>query len=396
LETTTTGSLTLTGGIIETGSNTVSILNPASGAVSGFEAYSIVTPGIYADNGYVNGNVARQLSGAGTYDFPLGEGTGGNGYNRIVLDVTSGSGLVEVSYAPGSPGSINVATTTTCGPTTYDVVYNAMNDGYWTFSQTGGTTITYDITAYPNQVAGISAPSADNQYRVLKAPTGTSDWSPYALDGDPCSVSTGFYEVVGSGYSGFSDFGIGGGGTPLPVTLVSLDAVSMADQVLVSWATATELNSDFYAVERSASGFAWTELGIVAAAGTTTEAHDYSFLDEAPLNGVSYYRLRQVDQDGTMEHSPAVAVTRSSAVQVISVWPNPTSGFVNLVGLQGEVIVEVLDLMGRSVASFAPGRLDMGAATGTYRFNVAAFPAGSYWLRVLDANGVRTVLLNKQ
>ncbi len=394
LRTTATGSLSLLRGILETGSSKVSIRNPASGAITGFELLSLAIPGTYTNDRYVIGNLERQINGAGTYDFPIGQqASTGNGYNRISLSVSSGSGLVTASYLDGSPGTIDVETTTVCGATsaTFDVTYTSMNEGYWRLLQGSGETIAYAATVYPNIKMGTSAPSLDDRYRLLKAPTGTEDWSEYALLGDPCTFSSSFYGgVVGAGYEGFSDFAIGGGGTPLPVDLVAFSAVNAGQQVLVSWQTATELNSAWFAVERSADGLEFAEIARVAAAGTTSEPRDYTHYDDSPLSGVSYYRLRQLDLDGTEDYSRTVAVQRASQdIAAGYLWPNPASDRVVWSGLNlngGNYALEVLDLTGRVLVSQS---VETGSGLQNLELSVAELPQGTYLVRLRGKDGIR-------
>ncbi len=398
LQTTATGSLSLVSGIIETGTNKVSVRNPASGAVSGFEGFSLALPGIYQNNGFIHGTIERQISGAGVYDFPVGDGVGGteSGYNRVVLDVASGNGLVEATYLPGSPGTIDVNTTTTCSSEEFDVFYSGMNEGYWRLVQNSGTTIAYDITAYPNTLAGISIPSNDDQYRLLKAPTSTSDWSSYALDGDPCEVSPSFYEVIGAGYSGFSDFGIGGGGTPLPVEIIAFGAQNAGDQVAISWATATELNSDFFTVERSADGLNFLKVLNVQAAGNSTSLIEYRVFDDQPLNGTSYYRLKQTDFDGSHSMTPVVSIQRGQHSGAPALWPNPTSGLLQWSGQvsrEGYYSVSVLNLTGVEVMRQT---LELQAGVQSFGLDISALPQGSYLLRVQGSDDVQISQVVKQ
>lgn len=383
LATTATGSVTLTGGIVETGAQALSVCNPGTGAIGGVDLYNPLAPGIYDNDGYINGRVERSISGAGSYRFPVGDVTSGNAYNYLMLDISSGSGTLVASYDPGSPGTINVNTTTSCPPV-FDVAYSAMNNGFWTVDQTGGGTISYDITVYPNDAMTITAPTTDDNYRVLKAPAGTSDWSPYALDGDPCVISPSFNEIIGAGYTGFSDFAIGGGGTPLPVTLVDLEAHNEGDAVAVEWTTATEQNSAHFVVQRSSNGLDWTAIGQVAAAGTSTSRLDYRFIDELPLGGWSYYRLKQVDLDESFTLTDAVVVQRVFASGEIRIWPNPTTGTVSIAGAEDIRSLEVVDLTGRVLVQTQKAQVDLGS-----------LPAGLYHLRIQDANGTQVLRVQK-
>lgn len=110
--------------------------------------------------------------------------------------------------------------------------------------------------------------------------------------------------------------------TPLPVTLTHFTATPKSSTVQLDWSTATELNNDGFEVQRSADARSWEKLGWVAGRGTTQERQDYGFVDEAPLPGQSYYRLKQIDYDGQYEYSPTVSV-RGRGEALFSVFPNP-------------------------------------------------------------------------
>ena len=110
--------------------------------------------------------------------------------------------------------------------------------------------------------------------------------------------------------------------TPLPVTLTHFTATPKGSTTHLHWSTATELNNDGFEVQRSADGRRWEKLGWVAGQGTTQQRQDYTFVDEAPLAGQGYYRLRQVDYDGQYEYSP-VASVRLGQPGPFAVFPNP-------------------------------------------------------------------------
>ncbi|RZK48042.1 MAG: hypothetical protein EOO59_17090, partial [Hymenobacter sp.] len=95
---------------------------------------------------------------------------------------------------------------------------------------------------------------------------------------------------------------------PLPVVLTRFAAQAAGQAVAVSWATASEQHSAWFEVERSADGVAFAKIGRVAAAGTTSQGQQYQLSDRAPLPGTSYYRLRQIDLDGTAHYSPVATV----------------------------------------------------------------------------------------
>lgn len=135
-------------------------------------------------------------------------------------------------------------------------------------------------------------------------------------------------------------------------------------------------------------GRTFTQVGHVAAAGTSTVARTYELIDPQPLQALTYYRLRQVDTDGTQATSSVVtlAPTAREAAQV-SVYPNPSTGTMAtrlaLLGLAGRpVTVRVLDLVGRPVAT-------QQLTPATYLADVplalpAALPAGLYVMSISD------------
>jgi hypothetical protein len=106
----------------------------------------------------------------------------------------------------------------------------------------------------------------------------------------------------------------GGGGTihvtpnPLPIELLSFSAKAEGESVLVRWETATETNNDFFTIERSNDVKNWVVIGYVDGAGNSNRPLSYRFTDNQPLEGISYYRLRQTDYDGKYEYFGPVAV----------------------------------------------------------------------------------------
>jgi fibronectin-binding autotransporter adhesin len=118
------------------------------------------------------------------------------------------------------------------------------------------------------------------------------------------------------------------GSAPLPVQLLSFAATRQGTTVRTAWATASEKNSAYFLVQRSANGRTFSNVQQVAAQGNTLVRHDYVAVDANPLPGTSYYRLRQVDLDGTVAYSPVATVRFSDeqAAPTLAVYPNPTAG----------------------------------------------------------------------
>lgn len=111
---------------------------------------------------------------------------------------------------------------------------------------------------------------------------------------------------------------------PLPVELVSFSATVEAGSVKLLWVTASELNNDYFQVERSQDGIEFFPVVRIPGAGTTSQRNTYQAMDENPLPGTSYYRLSQVDFDGTISYSRVAMVHIAGEVaDILKLYPNP-------------------------------------------------------------------------
>jgi|GEM_PF-1215445 len=115
-----------------------------------------------------------------------------------------------------------------------------------------------------------------------------------------------------------------GGGNPLPIELVRFSARLESKKVQVDWLTASELNNDYFTVERSSDNDRFYPLEIISGSGTTSQAQQYLYTDERPLAGMSYYRLKQTDYDGHSTTFNTVAVFNSERSK-FDIFPNPSA-----------------------------------------------------------------------
>lgn len=169
--------------------------------------------------------------------------------------------------------------------------------------------------------------------------------------------------------------------TVLPVELLSFSAKAAAENVLLNWTTASEKNNDYFEVERSVDGRSFDYLEKVKGAGTTTLARHYQTSDKNPINGINYYRLKQVDFDGTTTYSEIVSVEIKS--EKIELFPNPVAGTLYLRMSDfttRDVQFQITDLTGRTMLSGAT-EINNGIVTIPLS-EVGSFPLGTYMVRV--------------
>jgi hypothetical protein len=177
---------------------------------------------------------------------------------------------------------------------------------------------------------------------------------------------------------------------PLPVELTGFEAKWAGSATELRWATASEKNSDYFVVERSASGKSeYQAVGRVAAAGSSSSARSYQLRDaEAGMLGVNmlYYRLRQVDADGSETFSPvvAVAVGKPTGLTQLDVYPNPA-------GTAQEAHLDFRNLPGGGqLTTYAEtGQLvsQVPLAENVGRVALPALKAGLYYVVLRDAAG---------
>ncbi|MFN6945568.1 MAG: T9SS type A sorting domain-containing protein [Cytophagaceae bacterium] len=135
-----------------------------------------------------------------------------------------------------------------------------------------------------------------------------------------------------------------------PVQLLNFDAEAQDNGILVRWETYEEINNHKFKIQRSTDGVNFETIGTIEGNGTSSGISYYSFLDESPLSGENYYRLVQVDFDGTKSHSHVVKVSRDGIVD-IHLFPNPYNDafYLVLAGLNGEAFVSIKDVTGRTL-----------------------------------------------
>ena len=169
----------------------------------------------------------------------------------------------------------------------------------------------------------------------------------------------------------------------LPVSLIKFTATPQNDRVAIRWETALELDNDYFTVERSADGKTFNAIAMVEGAGTTERSLSYSTFDNAPINGTSYYRLRQTDLDGTTVVFDAVSVElRTDAV--VNAYPNPVKSELT-VELTQAGPVRLYDLQGRLV-------LNRVLDAGRQELSLDALQAGTY---VLQACGFHQTVIKQ-
>ena len=149
----------------------------------------------------------------------------------------------------------------------------------------------------------------------------------------------------------FSDAGLIFG--ILPIILSDFSVAKSEHTVVLNWETASEINSDYFEVQRSTDGYHYQTITMVAAANNSSSTLNYSTVDQDPTNGLNFYRLKQVDLDGSYTYSDVRTITLESASSDLAVYPNPSTGQVTIQhALTGSVHGVIYNASGRAVREF--------------------------------------------
>jgi hypothetical protein len=167
----------------------------------------------------------------------------------------------------------------------------------------------------------------------------------------------------------------------LPIEILSFDGKVLQNANYLHWSTSSEENNAYFVVERGIDTEQFDSIGVVTGVGTSMVQSDYHYYDSSPQTGRNYYRIRQVDHDGTFTHSAVIRLENTYAgFNIKSVYPNPTTGEVNIELLSeapATVLFSLLDASGRIMMHNA-----WSAAEGNNRYtlNLSDYPQGIYYL----------------
>jgi hypothetical protein len=163
----------------------------------------------------------------------------------------------------------------------------------------------------------------------------------------------------------------------LPVELTTFQGRLINKAVHLTWQTASEENNEGFEIERSSNGQDWEIIGFVQGNGTTMEVFNYEFIDNQPSNGTNYYRLKQLDYDGSFEYSDVLNIEYRTRNIEYRIFPNPANDFLTI-EIEEPTTFQILNAQGQEVLART---LDH-----TENIDIAHLPAGIYWVKILNNN----------
>ena len=181
------------------------------------------------------------------------------------------------------------------------------------------------------------------------------------------------------------------GSAALPVELLYFKAKRNLDEMLiVNWATAVEVNNDYFSIEMSVDGKTWKSIGEVKGAGNSDVTIEYDWSSEkVEANGSIYIRLKQTDFDGSFTYSEIESVTmnKKETKLEVNIYPNPATEYVVIEGIAADATPQItlINMQGQQINITS---IDQGSNT---RVNIPSqLPAGSYGLLIQAGDHVQT------
>ncbi len=330
--------------------------------------------------------------------------------NTITIDAASknmfkwvpifdGSGNIAAEiYANGN--SLGAVTTSVNVNTTGTVRTSASGSAYadrnFTITPATQPTSNVEVRLYMKaaEVAALESaiPSLSNAYdiTILKNGNTCGDYVPapatsYFSNVENYGTDTTFAISIPS----FSSFYLSGGVAPLPVNLTAISARAIGKANRIDWTSASEEAAAAFVVERSTNGVEFAAIGKVAAQGKSAA---YTFTDEAPAAGISYYRLQMLDVNGESNYSRTVTATQGRSNTVaMSAYPNPATDriTVEVAGATEGSTITLKDLSGKTLAQ-------QTLVGNSAVFSVASLPAGLYFAVYTGGNATQVIKITKQ
>lgn len=327
----TSGRFILNGADLTLGTNSsnASIINQNS------TSYIVTYDGMLTGKLYVN------MNSLGTYIFPVGDISDYTPAEVTFNSATFNNAQMEVYVMPEIHPMISGST-------------NYINR-YWTIEPSGVSNFNYNVSYTYADADIIGSESTIYAFKYnssgwLGAPESAADFT----HGTSSSLNFATNTFTWNGLFTFSGFTGIGDGTPLPVSLLKFNAVYTGENVELTWTTLSEINCDYFEVERTTDSKSFVSVGIQKGAGSHNGKLDYKLNDENFIVGNSYYRLKQVDFDGKENYSSMVRVfIEPSNSQVVEAYFAENNLYlVADMPLNALLDISIYDMAGRKLAFF--------------------------------------------
>lgn len=210
--------------------------------------------------------------------------------------------------------------------------------------------------------------------------------------GNATLLPSGKYTKMQTGFTNFSPFTVtSGNGIALPVRLIAFDAINRNKDVLLKWQTSNEINVLKFEVERSKEANSFISIRSLPA-NNTTGNHQYQSVDIFPLSGISFYRLKMIDIDGSFVYSNVITVNRTEVAKGFTLYPNPVTTYTNLYfnNTTSPKTIQLFDANGKLIQ-----QIQIPRGQQIFKLNTADLASGLYSLQLMEDGKLYSIKLIK-
>ena len=387
---------TTNGGILSFNNSSVHTINNAAA-----DRHVIGKIRVYLDNSSTNSNT-----------YPLGDGSA---YAPIFLEAngrdSAGTNLSNPSGGFGTHYIDMVYTGSKNSNTTVDNTLpgSASGEEFWTVTRSASkpaaaltfrfSTVNTGSTFSKTRISGtMDTAKLRTDIKVASFNFSTNKWTAMTTAYSIVPAQN-YIAVTTSSIAPNTSFTIGSNNvrtafvTPLPVSLIDFSAKAKDASIEVKWSTASEKDNSAFVVEKSLDGQTWSSIGTVKGAKTSNVVNNYGVVDYKVVAGFQYYRLKQIDLDGSVNYSKAIAVNFSKASTLnVNVFPNPAKDVLNITtenNATGEVNIQILNSMGEAVYN------QVVEAGLVQNIDITSFIPGVYYVTVIAEGESKIIRLLK-
>lgn len=305
------GVLALNNDYLELNTNELFINNSTSGAITRING--AITDESGSGGGINEGRINWTIgAGAGSFIFPFSRGVGGPYIPFVFNRISGNAGTVSLSTYGTPPNNqpwplfpdpvLNLNSTTGLIPDNQQ----ATVDRFWQIDVSGAPTANLTFHYVPDELpaAPFNIPAS---LRAQRYDTTFDIWLPATI-----TQIAGPNSVEAQNISTFSPWTLASDLSPLPLDWLAFTATPFPRRVELQWVTTNQVNTSHFEIQRSDNALQFKSIGTLPAAGFASYPISYPFVDKNPLNGISYYRIKQIDFDGAYSFSDVRAVSRMS------------------------------------------------------------------------------------
>ena len=313
-----------------------------------------------SNNAFIDGPIEKR--GNDIFTFPVGNNSF---YRPISMTAPSNTAhAFRAQYFENNPHP------------TYDItlkdpsIDHVSGCEYWILDRTNGAS---NVTVTPSW--DVNSCGVTNLSELTVARWDGTMWKDHGNGATTGNLTTGTVSTSGS-VTSFSPFTLASStaSNPLPVEIIAFNAKLSDNKVNLNWITASEINNDYFTIEKSKDALYWEYVNEQNGAGNSNTILKYNDVDEAPYQGISYYRLKQVDFNGDFDYSNIISVSYSK--NRIDVYPNPVKNVLNFTNLNATDIVKIYSVNGQLVYQ-----------GNTNKVNTSTWDSGIYEVFIISSSG---------